>query len=79
MGNDIITEIRAIVADCNTAVPQKTYNRLMLAAISQLYDKVDALSPALTTYKILVWVVAGVVVAAMTAAFTGHMHLLFTP
>jgi hypothetical protein len=43
---ELIKEIRDLVESKDKTLPQKTVNRLMLAVIAQLYEKIDAMQKA---------------------------------
>jgi cytochrome c-type biogenesis protein CcmH/NrfF len=76
---ELIEEMRKIVSDDKAAVSQAACNRMVLAAIVQLYDKVEKLQPALNTYKILVWVVAAIATATIGGLVTGKLAVVFSP
>lgn len=54
--SEVIEEIRALASDKDAKIPQRVYNRLMLAAIVDLYDTVKPMVKWKPTVDAVKWV-----------------------
>lgn len=53
---EVIGEIRRISEDAEVKIPQRVYNRLMMAAIVEIYDTIQPMTHWGTTISIVKWV-----------------------
>lgn len=90
MGNgDIFKTMQDCIAS-GQKIPRATLDQFLLTGMVELYnkqakyqetidEKFEKLRPAMTTYKVLVWVVSGMATVIIGALLTGKMQLTIVP
>lgn len=86
---DVFKTMQSCIAS-GQKIPRATLDQLLLTGMIELYNKQQAyqesidgklekLRPALTTYKVLVYLVSGATLAIIGAFVTGKMQLTIIP
>lgn len=76
---DVLREMREIIRD-GKSVDIDTRDRLLFTAMINVSDRLDAIQPMLTFYKVAMWFVSGIgisIVALIGGIVTGKVEVIF--
>lgn len=75
----VIQEMREIVKS-GRSIDVDTRDQLLFTAVIDIYDKLEALQPALTFYRIGLWVASGLgvaIIGLIGGILTGRVEIVF--
>ena len=84
---EIVKEIRSLLSDPNAKISPKMCQRLQMAAIADIYEKIDGMSkslekikPVMTVYRIVLWIGSALglsVIVLLWSLFTHQAEITF--